>query len=157
TTYYTRGVVDMQEIPVNISLGLTMGTIAGTLFLIANLYVFFHLINQLVAPKKQWKWLDKMRNRWHYVHYLGNAAAFIAALVHGVLMLQYASVFHGVLIAVMAWMVFAGFTMRFTKASLKFKKTLRIFHAKWYMFVIVLVLLIIAHIASLGSFPYPLG
>jgi hypothetical protein len=147
----------MQEIPANISFGLTMGTIAAALFFIANLYVFFHLINQLVSPKKQWKWLDKMRNRWHYVHYLGNIAAFMAALVHGVLMLQYASVFHWILIAVMGWMVFAGFTMRFTKASPKLKKTLRMFHAKWYMFVIVLVLLIVAHIASIGSFPYSLG
>jgi hypothetical protein len=147
----------MQEIPANISLGLTMGTIAAALFFIANLYVFFHLLNQLVSPKKHWKWLDKMRNRWHYVHYLGNVAAFIAAFAHGVLMLQYASVFHWILIAVMGWMVFAGFTMRFTKSSPKFKKTLRMFHAKWYMFVIVLVLLIVAHIASLGSFPYSLG
>lgn len=145
-----------QEIPANISLGLTMGGVAGALFLIANLCVLLHLINQLVAPKTQWKWLDKMRNSWHYVHYVGNAAAFIAALVHGILMLQYATVFNWVLIAVMAWMVFAGFTMRFTKAP-QFKKTLRMFHAKWYLFVIVLALLIIAHIASLGSFPYPLG
>ncbi|MEN6499690.1 MAG: hypothetical protein ABFC65_04030 [Rectinema sp.] len=146
-----------QEIPANISLGLTMGGVAGALFFIANLYVLLNFIHRLVASKTQWKWLDKMRNRWHYVHYAGNAAAFIAVLVHGILMQQYASVFHWVLIAVMAWMVFAGITMRFTKASPQFKKTLRMFHAKWYIFIIVLSLVLIAHIASLGSFPYVLG
>jgi len=70
---------------------------------------------------------------------------------------QFASIFHWILIAVIAWMVFAGFVMRFTKVSPQFKKVLRRFHSKWYMFVIVLVLVIIAHVASLPSFPYPLG
>lgn len=146
-----------QEIPANVSLGLTLGSAAAALFFLANLYVLLHLIQQIIAPKAQWKWLNNMRDKWHYVHYIGNIAAFIAVAVHAVMLAQFASIFHWILIAVMAWMVFAGFVMRFTKVSPQVKRVLRRFHAKWYMFVIVLVLVIIAHVASLPSFPYTLG
>ncbi len=146
-----------QEIPANVSLGLTMGGAAGAMFFIANLYVLLHLIKQIIAPKAQWKWFNVMRDKWHHVHYIGNIAAFILTVVHAVMMLQFASVFHWILIAVMAWMVFAGFAMRFTKVSPQFKRVLRNFHAKWYMFVIILALIIIAHVAALPLFPYPLG
>jgi len=145
-----------QEIPANVALGLTMGGAAGATFFIANLYVLLHLIKQVIAPKAQWKWLNAMRDKWHYVHYFGNIAACILTVVHAVLLLQFASVFHWILLALMAWMVFAGFAMRFTKVSPQFKRVLRNFHAKWYMFVILLALIIIAHLASLSSFPYQL-
>jgi len=145
-----------QGIPANVSLGLTMGGAAAAMFFIANLYVLLHLVQQVIAPKAQWKRFNVMRNRWHYVHYIGNILAFILTVVHAVIMLQFASVFHWILIAVMAWMVFAGFVMRFTKVNPQFKRVLRKFHAKWYMFVIILVLIIAAHAAALPSFPYEL-
>lgn len=147
----------MQEIPTDVTLGLNLGGVAGALFFIANLHVLLRLIKNLFAPKAEWKWLNDLRDKWHYVHYIGNIAAFIAVVVHAVSMWQFATAFNWILIAVMAWMVFAGFTIRFTKAKPEFKRTLRKFHSKWYMFVIVLALVIIAHLVSLSSFPYPVG
>lgn len=58
------------------------------------------------------------------------------------------------MITLLVWMVFAGVTIRFTKASAAFKQTLWRFHAQWYMFVAVLVLLIAALVWSLPNFPY---
>lgn len=146
-----------QGIPSDVTLSLNLGGVAGALFFFANLYVLLHLIKKLVAPKTEWKWLGSMKSKWHYVHYIGNIAALIVVVVHAVRMWQYASVFNWLLIAVMSWMVLAGFIIKFTKASPQFKKTLRMFHAKWYMYIVVLTLLIIAHVVSLLSFPYPVG
>jgi len=146
-----------QVTPANVSLGLTMGTAAAAIFFIANLYVLLHILKQIIAPKAQWKWFNVMRDRWHYIHYIGNIVAVILTVIHAVLMFQFASVYHWILIALMVWMVFAGFVTRFTKVSSQFKKGLRNFHAKWYMFVIILVLIIVAHAVSLPSFPYNLG
>jgi len=146
-----------QEIPAGVALGLNLGGVAGALFFISNLYVLLHFIKNLFAPKAEWKWLNSMRDKWHYVHYIGNIAALVVVVVHAVVMWQFGTAFNWILIAAMAWMVFAGFTMRFTKAKPQYKKTIRRFHAKWYMFLIVLALVIIAHLVSLSSFPYPVG
>jgi len=147
----------MQVIPTNVALGLNLGGVAGALFFIANLYVILHMIKKLFAPKAEWKWLDSLQGKWHYVHYIGNIAAFIAVLAHAIVMWEYGTIINWILVAVMAWMVFAGVTMRFTKANPQFKKTIRKYHAKSYMFLIVLALVIIAHLVSLSSFPYPVG
>lgn len=146
-----------QEIPGNIALGLSLGGFGGALFFLANLYTILHLIQRIFAPKAEWKWLNNLRNKWHYVHYFGNIAAFVVIVIHAVTLWQYATVFNWILIIVMAWMVFAGFTMRFTKAAPQFKKTIRKYHAMWYMLALVLVLIITAHVVSLSSFPYPVG
>jgi hypothetical protein len=111
----------------------------------------------LFAPKAEWKWLDSLQGKWHYVHYIGNIAAFIAVVAHAIAMWEYGTIINWILVAVMAWMVFAGVTMRFTKANPQFKMTIRKYHAKSYMFLIVLALVIIAHLVSLSSFPYPVG
>ncbi|MDY6875506.1 MAG: hypothetical protein SWK90_04790 [Chloroflexota bacterium] len=146
----------MYEIPADITWGLNFGSIAAIAFLVANLYVMLHLVQMIIAPKSQWTWLNRMRKSWHYVHYIGNAVTLVVVVIHATLLGQFASVFHWVLIILLGWMVFAGVVMRFIKASPNFKKALRRFHAQWYMFVAILVLLIVAHLASLRSFAYPL-
>lgn len=144
-------------VPQGVSLGLSMGGLVALLFLVANLYVILHLIQRLVAPRSQWAWLARMGKSWHYVHYVGNAAVFVVALVHATLLGRFASTLHWVLIVLLAWMVFAGVTIRFSKASPKFKRALMPFHPRWYMFVAVLLVLIAAHLLALPNFPYPAG
>jgi len=146
----------MENVPQSVIVGLGLGGATAFFFFIANLYVILHFLQKLIFPKRQFKWLNAMGKRWHYVHYFGNIIAIVLALIHGILMLPYASFWHWVLIILLLWMGFAGFTLRFTKASAKVKKVLRNLHAKWYMFVIILVVLIVAHIASLPNFPFPL-
>jgi cytochrome b561 len=143
--------------PSSVTVGLNMGAIVAFLFLIANLYNFLNLFNLLFSPKKQWKFLKKMKNSWHYVHYFGNIGAFILLIVHVSLLGRFASFLHWIVLAFMGVMVVVGFTMRFLKTSPKTKQKLFSFHAHWYMFLILLVLIIVAHILSLSGFPYKLG
>ena len=143
--------------PTNVTIGLTMGTIVALLFLVANLYNLLNLFNLLFSPKKQWTFLKNMRNSWHYVHYFGNIGAFVALIVHVSLLGKYASFLHWVVLAFMGVMVIVGFTMRFIKVPSVTKRKLFAFHAHWYMFLILLVLIIIAHLISLPNFPFPLG
>lgn len=147
----------MANIPQSITTGLTMGSIVALLFFLANLYNLLNLFNMLFSPKKQWNFLKKMRNNWHYVHYFGNIIAFAALFVHISLLGGYASLLHWIVLVFMSAMVIAGFIMRFVKTSPKLKKNLFIFHPHWYMFLILLILIIVAHIISLSGFPYPLG
>ncbi len=147
----------MGNIPANVSRGLVLGEATAFFFFIANLYVILHFLQTLLFPKADVTWLKAMGKRWHYVHYFGNIAAAVAALVHGLSLLPYASVWHGVLIALLVWMVGAGVTMRFIKVPPAVKKTLRKFHAKWYMLAIIIVVLLLAHVVSLQNFPYPVG
>jgi hypothetical protein len=55
-----------QEIPSSISLGLSLGGLGGALFLLANLYTILHLIQRIFAPNAEWKWLNNLRDKWHY-------------------------------------------------------------------------------------------
>jgi len=142
--------------PTSVTTGLTMGIVVVFLFLIANLYNLLNLFNKIFSSRKQWNFLKRMRNSWHYVHYFGNIGAFVALIVHVSLLSKYASFLHWVVLAFMGVMVIIGFTMRFTKISPQLKQKLFAFHAHWYMFLILLILIIIAHLLSLPGFPYPL-
>ncbi|HOJ92727.1 MAG TPA: hypothetical protein PKW23_03560 [Dictyoglomaceae bacterium] len=144
-------------IPSSVTIGLTMGSLVAFLFLIANLYNLLNLFNKIFSPGKQWDFLKKMRNRWHYIHYFGNVGAFIALIVHAVLLGSFASFLHWIVLVFMGVMAISGFTMRFLKVSPQTKQKLFGFHAHWYMFLILLILIIIAHLISLPGFPYPLG
>jgi len=143
--------------PSIVTVGLNMGSIVAFLFLIANLYNLINLFNLLISPKSQWKFLKKMKNNWHYAHYFGNIGAFILLIVHVSLLGRFASFLHWILLTFMCVMVIVGFTMRFLKTSPKTKQKLFSFHAHWYMFLTLLVLIIVAHILSLPGFPYPLS
>jgi len=143
--------------PSNVTLGLNMGAIVALLFFLANLYNILNLLNLLISPRKKWNFMKKLRNSWHYVHYYGNIAAFIVLIVHIIFLGKYASFLHWIVLAFMGVMVIVGFTMRFTKISSKTKQKLFAFHAHWYMFLTLLILIIIAHIISLSGFPYQLG
>jgi hypothetical protein len=149
--------IKMESIPQSVNIGLALGGATAFVFFIANLYVILHLLQKLFMPKAKIRFLENMGKKWHNIHYIGNITAIVLALTHGILMLPYASFWHWVLIILLIWMGIAGFTMRFTKAPSNVKKVLRNLHARWYMFVLVLALLIIAHIASLPNFPFPLG
>ena len=145
-----------QEIPSLVAVGLNLGGLAALLFLVANLAVIFHLVQRLIAPKSRWAWLDGLRRRWHYVHYIGNLAMVGAMIAHAALLGPYASPLHWLLVALLVWMAGVGITLRFTNASPKVKRGLSRLHSRWYMFVAVLVVLIAAHIWSLANSPYPL-
>lgn len=147
----------MEPIPLNVLIGLVLGGLSAFLFFIANLYVILHFIQKIIFPKREFKLLKNMGKKWHKIHYFGNLSAVIFALTHGILLLSYASFWHWILIALLLWMAFSGITIRFTKAPIIFKKILSRFHSKFYMLLIVIILLIISHIASLPNFPYPLG
>jgi hypothetical protein len=147
----------LEQIPTNISFGLNFGSITAFLFFLANFVVIFTLIHKVIDPSTKWEWLDNLKNRWHNIHYFGNLSAVILTIVHAVLMWEFANPLHWILIAVLIWMVVAGFIMRFTKVSVDVKKKIRMFHAKWYMFVAVFILLIITHLLSLPNFPYEVG
>ena len=147
----------LEQIPVNISLGLNFGSITAFLFFLANFVVIFTLIHKVIAPSAKWEWLDNLKNRWHYIHYLGNLSAVILTIVHAVLMWEFSNPLHWVLIALLIWMVIAGLIMRFSKVSSETKLKIKRYHAKWYMFVTVFVLLIITHLLSLPNFPYEVG
>ena len=147
----------LEQIPVNISLGLNFGSITAFLFFLANFVVIFTLIHKVIAPSAKWEWLDNLKNRWHYIHYFGNLSAVILTIVHAVLMWEFSNPLHWVLIALLIWMVIAGLIMRFSKVSSETKLKIKRYHAKWYMFVAVFVLLIITHLLSLPNFPYEVG
>ena len=147
----------LEQIPVNISLGLNFGSITAFLFFLANFVVIFTLIHKVIAPSVKWEWLDNLKNRWHYIHYFGNLGAVILTIVHAVLMWEFSNPLHWVLIGLLIWMVIAGLIMRFSKVSSETKLKIKRYHAKWYMFVAVFVLLIITHLLSLPNFPYEVG
>ncbi|HOP56102.1 MAG TPA: hypothetical protein PLK33_05200 [bacterium] len=143
--------------PSSVTVGLSMGSVVALLFLIANFYNLLNLLNKLFASGKQWDFLKKMRNSWHYIHYFGNIGAFVALIVHVSLLGSFASFLHWIVLIFMGIMVVAGFIMRFVKTSPQIKQKLFAFHAHWYMFLILLILIIVAHLLSLPGFPYPLG
>lgn len=147
----------LEQIPANISLGLNLGSITAFLFFLANFVVIFTLIHKLINPSKEWKWLDNLKNRWHNIHYFGNLGVVILTIVHAVLIRDFANPLHWVLIALLIWMVIGGLIMRFSKVSTETKLKIKKYHAKWYMFVIVFILLITAHLLSLSNFPYEIG
>ena len=140
--------------PSNISLGLTFGALTAILFFISNFVVISRLIHKVIKPSVKWEWLDKLQDRWHKVHYFGNLTLVILAIVHAILMIEYSNPLHWVLIALLVWMASAGLIMRFSKVSVDVKKKIRVFHAQWYMFLAVFLVLIAAHLVSLASFPY---
>ncbi|MDD5688858.1 MAG: hypothetical protein PHQ76_01090 [Caldisericia bacterium] len=143
--------------PSSVTIGLSMGSIVALLFFVANLYNLLNLFNLLFSPGKQWNFLKKMRNSWHYIHYFGNLGAFVALIIHAFFLGSFASFLHWIVLVFMGIMVVAGFTMRFLKTSPQIKQKLFAFHAHWYMFLILLILIIVAHLLSLPEFPYPLG
>ncbi len=147
----------IEQIPTNISLGLNFGSITAFLFFLANFVVIFTLIHKVIAPSTKWEWLDNLKNRWHYIHYFGNLGVVILTIVHAILMREFASPLHWILIALLTWMAIAGLIMRFSKVSSETKLKIRKYHAKWYMFVAVFILLIISHLLSLPNFPYEIG
>ncbi|HPQ79526.1 MAG TPA: hypothetical protein PLG47_03690 [Candidatus Dojkabacteria bacterium] len=147
----------LEQIPTNISLGLNFGSITAFLFFLSNFVVIFTLIHKVITPSIKWEWLDNLKNRWHNIHYFGNISAVILTIWHAVLMREYAHPLHWVLIALLVWMVIAGLIMRFSKVSTETKLKIKKFHAKWYMFVAVFLLLILAHLLSLPNFPYEVG
>ncbi|HOV29753.1 MAG TPA: hypothetical protein PLD77_01610 [Candidatus Dojkabacteria bacterium] len=69
-------------------------------------------------------------------------------------MIEYSNVWSWVLIALLVWMAGTGLIMRFSNVSVDVKKKIRVFHAQWYMFLAVLLVLIVAHLVSLVNFPY---
>ena len=140
--------------PSNISLGLSLGSLTAMLFFISNFVVISRLIHKVINTSVKWEWLDKLQNRWHKIHYFGNLASVILAIVHAILMIEYSNPLHWVSIALLVWMVSTGLIMRFSKASVDVKKKIRVFHAQWYMFLAVLLVLVIAHAVSLVRFPY---
>jgi hypothetical protein len=146
-----------EQIPTDISLGLNLGSITAFLFFLANFIVIFTLIHKLINPSKEWKWLDNLKNRWHNIHYFCNLGVVILTIVHAVLIREFAHPLHWVLTALLIWMVIGGLIMRFSKASIETKLKIKKYHAKWYMFVIVFILLITAHLLSLSNFPYEIG
>ena len=147
----------LEQIPTNILLGLNFGNITAFLFFLANFVVIFSLIRKVIAPSTKWEWLDNLKNRWHNIHYFGNLGVVILTIVHAILMWEFANPLHWVLIAVLTWMAIAGLIMRFSKVSSETKFKIRKYHAKWYMFVAVFILLIISHLLSLPNFPYEIG
>lgn len=140
--------------PSNISLGLTLGSLTALLFFISNFVVIFRLIHKVIYTSVKWEWLDRLQDRWHKVHYFGNLVSVILAIAHAILMIEYSNVWSWVLIALLVWMAGTGLIMRFSNVSVDVKKKIRVFHAQWYMFLAVLLVLIVAHLVSLVNFPY---
>ncbi len=147
----------MTSTPTSVTVGTTLGALAALLFLIADLYVILHMVHTIFAPKSKWPWLENMGKRWHPIHYFGNIALVIVMIVHAIIMAPYTGFWNWLLFALIVWMGFAGIMIRFSHISPKAKASLSRFHARWYMILIVLVLLVVAHLVSLQTFPYVLG
>lgn len=143
--------------PTIVNVGLTLGALAALLFFIADLYVIFHLLQRIFAPKSTWPWLQNMGKRWHNIHYYGNLALVLVVVVHAILMAPYTGFLNWLFFAVLCWMGVAGMLLKFSHLSPRVKATISRFHARWYMILLVIVLLIASHLASLPNFPYPLG
>lgn len=56
--------------------------------------MILHLIQMLVAPKSKWAWLDNLKQRWHYVHYIGNIAMVLVTIGHAVSLGTFTSPLH---------------------------------------------------------------
>lgn len=147
----------IEQIPTNISLGLSLGSLTAFLFFLSNFVVIFTLIHKVISPSTKWEWLDNLKGRWHNIHYFGNLIVVILAIVHAVLMWEFANPLHWIFIALLVWMAVSGLIMRFSKVSPETKLKIRKFHAKWYMFITVFILLILVHLLSLPNFPYEVG
>ncbi len=147
----------MMPAPANVTVGITLGAVAALLFIVADLYVILHMVQTIFAPKSTWPWLRNLAKRWHRVHYYGNISLVIVMVIHTIIMAPYATFWNWLFFAVVVLMGCAGVTLRFSHVSLQAKATIARFHARWYMILIVLVLLVISHLVSLSSFPYLLG
>ena len=146
-----------MPVPTRANIGVTLGAIVGLLFLVAELYVILHMVETIFAPKSNWKWLQNMRNRWHPIHYYGNIALVIVMVVHAILMAPYTGFWNWLFFALIVWMGFAGIMLKFSHISPQAKATLAKFHARWYMILLALVLLIVSHLVSMRSLPFKLG
>lgn len=140
-----------------VSTGTALGALAALLFLIADLYVILHMVHTIVAPKSNWKWLQNMGKRWHPIHYYGNMALVVVMIIHASILAPYTGFWNWLFLAFILWMGFAGMMLKFSHISPKAKATLARFHARWYMILLALILLIVAHLTSLPNFPFRLG
>jgi predicted membrane channel-forming protein YqfA (hemolysin III family) len=143
-------------IPSSISLGLNIGGLAGFVFFIANLYIILKEIHKHFFSNSEWAWLNSMKDKWHYVHYLGNITAIVLVVVHAIFLNPYASFVHWILVALLVLMGIMGILMRFTKIPAEMKLKIRKYHARVYMLVLVILLILLSHILSLSNFPYSL-
>jgi cytochrome b561 len=140
--------------PPGVSVGINLGITAAMLFVIADLHNFIKIFNLIISSKKEWEFLQTMRERWHYIHYFGSIAAFVLIVIHVFLLGGFGSFLHWILLAFTAVMVVTGLTMRFVKVPPQLKQKLYQFHAHLYMFIIFLALDIVSHLISLKWFPY---
>jgi len=138
----------------SVTIGINLGITAAILFIIADLHNFIKIFNLIFSPKKEWSFLQTIKERWHYIHYFGSITAFILILIHIFILGGFGTFLHWVLFAFTSVMVVTGFVMRFVKISPQLKQKLYNFHAHLYMFIIFLILDIVAHLVSLPSFPY---
>ncbi|HOQ51795.1 MAG TPA: hypothetical protein PK233_08190 [Candidatus Atribacteria bacterium] len=143
--------------PTTTNVGIALGALSALFFLIADLYVILHMLQKIFFPRSNWSWLQKMGRRWHNIHYYGNIAMVIAMTIHAILMAPYAGFFNWLFFAFIWWMGAAGMLLKFSHLSPKVKATISRFHARWYMILLVLILLVVSHLLSLAYFPYPLG
>jgi len=143
--------------PTSISLGLNLGSLTAFVFMIANLYILLNAIHKVFFSQQKWSFLSKMQDKWHYIHYFGNLTAIILMIIHFITLCEYASFVHWILAAVLIFMGISGLIMRFSKISPKSKSVLRKYHAKIYMLLLVIILILISHILSLSNFPYEIG
>ncbi|MFZ2413678.1 MAG: hypothetical protein WAW16_05605 [Candidatus Cryosericum sp.] len=147
----------MTPAPAIVTTGITLGTLAVLLFLVADLYVILHMVHTIFAPKSNWKWLQTMGKRWHPIHYYGNMALVVVMVIHATILAPYTGFWNWLFFALILWMGITGPILKFSHISPKAKATLFRFHARWYMILLALILLIVAHLVSLQSFPFSLG
>jgi len=138
-------------------IGVSWGLVAASLFLIANLYVTINLLVKIFFGKRKFRWLKKMGDSWHYIHYVGNISAFTAVLLHLLFFEPLANYVNWILIAFEAWLVFCGIMIKFTKISAKRKALLKSLSMNWYMFSVFIILLVVSHLPFLPLmiFPFP--
>jgi len=140
-----------------VSVGLALGALSALLFLIAELYALLHTLQKIFFPRSNWSWLQGMGKRWHNIHYYGNIALVIAMTVHALLMAPYTGFLNWLFFALIWWMGVAGILLKFSSLGPRAKATISRFHARWYMILLALVLLVASHLYSLAYFPYQLG
>lgn len=146
-----------SNVPSSVNVGLALGGLAAFLFLVANFYAILHMFQQIFAPRSRWAWLQNLGKRWHPIHYYGNIALVIVVIVHAILMLPYTGIWNWLFLALICWMGIAGMLLKFSHLPPQTKATIARFHARWYMILLALILLIVSHLTSLSSFPYGLG
>lgn len=143
--------------PAAASMGIALGALSALLFLIADLYAILHMLQKIFFPRSNWLWLQRMGKRWHNIHYYGNIALVIAVVIHAILMAPYTGFLNWLFLAFICWMGIAGILLKFFHLRPQAKATISRFHARWYMVLVALVLLVVSHLLSLSYFPYPLG